>query len=179
MTPTMATEPGMLDRFPRGDAPGRQTHPVHPHVNPGPIEAALAGQDSPSGGSADQLAASRCYLTENDERHPRWDAVWRRQADSNRRSGFCRPVPYRLAMAPRVCRWSRALDILTRLRTCPVPLGQNEQSVAGYERQGVTRSNGSNSTSLPTANSRSRSSLPSRRLTPAPHLLDFTTPRPA
>src|SRR6188472_2764535 len=26
--------------------------------------------------------------------------MWRRQPDSNRRSGFCKPVPYRLAMAP-------------------------------------------------------------------------------
>src|SRR5680860_170165 len=29
-------------------------------------------------------------------------SLWRRQPDSNRRSGFCKPVPYRLAMAPRL-----------------------------------------------------------------------------
>jgi hypothetical protein len=32
----------------------------------------------------------------------RWltDCVWRREAESNRRYGFCRPMPYHLATAP-------------------------------------------------------------------------------
>lgn len=41
--------------------------------------------------------------------------MWRRQPDSNRRSGCCRPVPYRLAMAPYAGRASAIPDAAPRL----------------------------------------------------------------
>jgi hypothetical protein len=59
------------------------------------------------------------------------ELVWRRRADSNRRWGFCRPLPYHLATSPdkkmeRETGFEPATFSLARRRSTPEPLPQNE-----------------------------------------------------